>query len=123
MATASTNLTGVVTVIPGSCEIKRHAADSFIRAGGWYHLVMTYNAGNLAFYSGQTNEATSVWTASGAAQTVDLSDMLVGNLIKEQFLGTRDWPFGSTLSIMLTIAVLLFVWIAAKLGSTRGRYV
>ncbi|MDD5299730.1 MAG: ABC transporter permease [Gallionella sp.] len=50
-------------------------------------------------------------------------DMLVGNLIKEQFLGTRDWPFGSTLSIMLTIAVLLFVWIAAKLGSTRGRYV
>ena len=49
-------------------------------------------------------------------------DMLVGNLIKEQFLGTRDWPFGSTLSIMLTIAVLLFVWIAAKLGSTRGRY-
>ncbi|MBI5439126.1 MAG: ABC transporter permease [Nitrosomonadales bacterium] len=49
-------------------------------------------------------------------------DMLIGNLIKEQFLGTRDWPFGSTLSIMLTIAVLLFVWVAAKLGSTRGRY-
>ncbi|MDE2117316.1 MAG: ABC transporter permease [Betaproteobacteria bacterium] len=49
-------------------------------------------------------------------------DMLVGNLIKEQFLVTRDWPFGSTLSIMLTLAVLLFVWIAAKLGTTRGRY-
>ncbi len=49
-------------------------------------------------------------------------DMLVGNLIKEQFLVTRDWPFGSALSIMLTLAVLLFVWIAAKLGTTRGRY-
>ncbi len=49
-------------------------------------------------------------------------DMLVGNLIKEQFLVTRDWPFGSTLSIMLTLTVLLCVWAAAKLGSTRGHY-
>lgn len=49
-------------------------------------------------------------------------DMLIGNLIKEQFLATRDWPFGSTLSIMLTVLVLLFVWLAARLGSTKGRY-
>ncbi|HEX5364501.1 MAG TPA: ABC transporter permease [Gallionella sp.] len=48
-------------------------------------------------------------------------DILIGNLIKEQFLGTRDWPFGSTLSIMLTIAVLLAVWLAARLGG-RGRH-
>jgi spermidine/putrescine transport system permease protein len=50
-------------------------------------------------------------------------DMLIGNLIKEQFLGTRDWPFGSTLSIMLTIAVLLIVGFTAKLGARRGSYV
>lgn len=43
-------------------------------------------------------------------------DMLIGNLIKDQFLGTRDWPFGATLSIMLTLAVLLCVWFAARLG-------
>ncbi|MDO8263362.1 MAG: ABC transporter permease [Gallionella sp.] len=49
-------------------------------------------------------------------------DMLIGNLIKEQFLGTRDWPFGSTLSIMLTIAVLLIAWLAAKLAGRRGSY-
>ena len=49
-------------------------------------------------------------------------DMLIGNLIKEQFLGTRDWPFGSTLSIMLTIAVLLIGWLAAKLAGKRGSY-
>jgi spermidine/putrescine transport system permease protein len=49
-------------------------------------------------------------------------DMLIGNLIKEQFLGTRDWPFGSTLSIMLTVAVLLIVWLAAKLGGRGRRY-
>ncbi len=48
-------------------------------------------------------------------------DMLIGNLIKEQFLSTRDWPFGSTLSIMLTIAVLLIVWLTARLGG-RGRH-
>ena len=43
-------------------------------------------------------------------------DIMIGNLIKDQFLGTRDWPFGSTLSIMLTLAVLgiagLFSWLA-----------
>ncbi|MBI3480196.1 MAG: ABC transporter permease [Nitrosomonadales bacterium] len=50
-------------------------------------------------------------------------DMLIGNLIKEQFLATRDWPFGSTLSIMLTIAVLLIAWLIAKLGAIRGHYV
>jgi spermidine/putrescine transport system permease protein len=45
-------------------------------------------------------------------------DILIGNLIKEQFLGTRDWPFGSTLSIMLTVAVLgcagLAAWLARR---------
>lgn len=49
-------------------------------------------------------------------------DMLIGNLIKEQFLNTRDWPFGSTLSIMLTVAVLLIAWVTAKLGARRGHY-
>jgi spermidine/putrescine transport system permease protein len=50
-------------------------------------------------------------------------DMLIGNLIKEQFLSTRDWPFGSTLSIMLTIAVLGIVWLTARLGGRGRRYV
>ena len=45
-------------------------------------------------------------------------DMLIGNLIKDQFLGTRDWPFGSALSILLTIAALawagLAVWVSRR---------
>jgi spermidine/putrescine transport system permease protein len=49
-------------------------------------------------------------------------DMLIGNLIKDQFLGTRDWPFGSTLSIMLTVVVLLIAWLTARLGAHKGRY-
>jgi spermidine/putrescine transport system permease protein len=43
-------------------------------------------------------------------------DILVGNLIKDQFLGTRDWPFGSVLSIMLTLAVLAVAALAAWLA-------
>jgi len=43
-------------------------------------------------------------------------DILIGNLIKEQFLGTRDWPFGATLSLMLTLAVLALAGLAAWLA-------
>ncbi|MBI5658532.1 MAG: ABC transporter permease [Nitrosomonadales bacterium] len=49
-------------------------------------------------------------------------DMLIGNLIKDQFLGTRDWPFGATLSILLTGAVLLCVLVAARLGGAGMRH-
>ena len=30
---------------------------------------------------------------------------LIGNVIKQQFLETRDWPFGSVLSIVLTVVM------------------
>jgi spermidine/putrescine transport system permease protein len=33
--------------------------------------------------------------------------MLIGNLITEQFLKTRDWPFGAALSLLLIIVVML----------------
>ncbi|MCM2276622.1 MAG: ABC transporter permease [Oligoflexia bacterium] len=32
--------------------------------------------------------------------------MLIGNLITDQFLKTRDWPFGSALSLLLILTVL-----------------
>ena len=51
-------------------------------------------------------------------------DILIGNLIKDQFLGTRDWPFGSALSIMLTLAVLsvagLTTWFARSASGQRA---
>ncbi len=40
-------------------------------------------------------------------------DSLIGNVIKQQFLETRDWPFGSVLSIVLTVAALLLAGLAA----------
>jgi len=46
-------------------------------------------------------------------------DWMVGNMIKEAFLGTRDWPFGSMLSLMLTLAVLAIAG-AAALYARKG---
>jgi spermidine/putrescine transport system permease protein len=47
-------------------------------------------------------------------------DTLIGNLIKQQFLETRDWPFGSVLSIMLTVAALVLAGIAAWVARRGG---
>jgi len=46
-------------------------------------------------------------------------DILIGNLIKEQFLDNRDWPLGAALSLALTLAVLIVAALSAAL--TRGR--
>jgi spermidine/putrescine transport system permease protein len=47
-------------------------------------------------------------------------DTLIGNLIKQQFLETRDWPFGSVLSIVLTVAALVLAGIAAWVARRGG---
>lgn len=48
------------------------------------------------------------------------NDSLIGNLIKQQFLETRDWPFGSVLSILLTVAALALAGLAAWVGRAGG---
>ena len=48
------------------------------------------------------------------------NDSLIGNLIKQQFLETRDWPFGSVLSIVLTLAALILAAFAAWVGRRGG---
>lgn len=42
--------------------------------------------------------------------------MMIGNLIKQQILDTRDWPFGSVLSMMLTGGVVLITALGALLA-------
>ena len=49
-------------------------------------------------------------------------EILIGNLIKDQFLGTRDWPFGSALSIMLTLAVLSVAGLSTWLARSPTRH-
>ncbi len=42
--------------------------------------------------------------------------MIIGNLIKNQFLSARNWPFGSAISIFLIILTFLLVKLYKKLG-------
>jgi spermidine/putrescine transport system permease protein len=49
-------------------------------------------------------------------------DIMIGNMIKEQFLESRDWPFGAALSLLLTLTVLLVAAISVKYArGARGR--
>jgi spermidine/putrescine transport system permease protein len=45
--------------------------------------------------------------------------IMIGNVIKQQLLETRDWPFGSVLSIGLTAAALLVAGLAAWVARPR----
>ena len=45
--------------------------------------------------------------------------LLVGNLIRDQFLSARDWPFGAAASVMLTVLMGLLLW-AYALSSRRA---
>jgi spermidine/putrescine transport system permease protein len=38
---------------------------------------------------------------------------MIGNVIKQQFLDSRDWPFGSVLSMVLTAVALVIAGVAA----------
>ncbi len=43
--------------------------------------------------------------------------MYIGNLIKNQFLSARNWPFGAALSIVLIIITLILMRLYTKVGS------
>lgn len=45
--------------------------------------------------------------------------IMIGNVIKQQFLEARDWPFGSVLSIVLTVAALVITGMAALAARPR----
>ena len=50
----------------------------------------------------------------GAYLTPDLlgggRTVLVGNLVQNQFTNARDWPFGSAVSMLLMVLVMVLVW-------------
>jgi len=59
----------------------------------------------------------------GAYVTPDLmgggSTFLIGNLLQQQFMTVRDWPFGSALGIVLGIMVLAATMIYFRAGAGR----
>jgi spermidine/putrescine transport system permease protein len=60
----------------------------------------------------------------GAYVTPDLlggaKSMMIGNLIQQQYLVVRDWPFGSALSFVLMGAVLLAVRYYLRTGGSKS---
>ncbi len=46
--------------------------------------------------------------------------VLMSNLIKNQFLTARDWPFGSAISVVLMIVMMIFIGYYAKNGGTKN---
>jgi spermidine/putrescine transport system permease protein len=47
--------------------------------------------------------------------------MLIGNLISEQFLKSRDWPFGSALSVLLMIVLAFMIFVIRSFERPRGQ--
>lgn len=47
---------------------------------------------------------------------------MVGNLIYDQFLSARDWPFGATLSGMLIAIMMALLFVQARLAGRAGGY-
>lgn len=45
-------------------------------------------------------------------------NLLVGNIIKSQFLDSRDWPFGAAASVLLTVAMAVLI-LAYRASSRR----
>ena len=58
--------------------------------------------------------------AVGAFITPDIlggsKTVMVGNLIQNQFMKARDWPFGSALSMLLTLIILIPVLIYSRVS-------
>ncbi len=42
--------------------------------------------------------------------------MLIGTLVKNQFLMTKNWPFGASLAILLILITLAMMWIYTRVG-------
>ncbi|UOY92597.1 ABC transporter permease [Ectobacillus sp. JY-23] len=46
---------------------------------------------------------------------------LIGNVIQNQFLGARDWPFGSALSLVLVLSTILLIYLYYRVAYYRGK--
>lgn len=46
--------------------------------------------------------------------------MLIGNLIKNQFLTARNWPFGASLSVLLILLTLILIRVYERLAGSKG---
>ncbi|MEG2042509.1 MAG: spermidine/putrescine ABC transporter permease PotB, partial [Hafnia sp.] len=50
-------------------------------------------------------------------------NLLIGNVIKSQFLNIRDWPFGAATSICLTLVMGILLYIYYRVGKLMNKKV
>jgi spermidine/putrescine transport system permease protein len=48
------------------------------------------------------------------------NNIMIANVIKQQFVESRDWPFGSVLAMVMTAATVLLVLIGARFAQQGG---
>ncbi|MGL5121327.1 MAG: ABC transporter permease subunit, partial [Plesiomonas shigelloides] len=48
-------------------------------------------------------------------------NLLIGNVIKSQFLNIRDWPFGAATSVTLTVLMGLLLLVYYRVGKLLNR--
>lgn len=46
--------------------------------------------------------------------------VLIGNLIEKQFISVGDWNFGSAISLILAVAILIMIWATKKIDTSEG---
>ena len=46
--------------------------------------------------------------------------VLIGNLIENQFISIGDWNFGSAISMILAIAILIMIRVTKKMDKLEG---
>ena len=44
------------------------------------------------------------------------NDVFLGNLINDQLLKSRDWPFAAALSVVMMLLTSLFLWLYRRAG-------
>jgi spermidine/putrescine transport system permease protein len=47
--------------------------------------------------------------------------ILISNLIKNQFLASRNWPFGAAVSVILIVIMFVILSLYSKLGGTKDK--
>jgi spermidine/putrescine transport system permease protein len=46
---------------------------------------------------------------------------MIGNLVEQQFLSARNWPFGAALSVMIMVVMFLMILIyLRRIGRTEA---
>lgn len=106
-------------------DLRLHQAARDLGAGAWrrfWHITVPLTSPGIV-----AGCLMVLLPAMGMFYIADLlggaKNLLLGNVIKTQFLQTRDWPFGAALSVLLIVLLGLMLWLyfrSARYVSRKG---